>query len=287
MTVHFNYEEAFSRNIGWVTSREQQLLRSKRVAIAGMGGVGGSHLLTHTRLGIGSFHLADMDDFELANFNRQAGATIPSIDQPKVDVMTRMALDINPELHISRFGDGINLDNMDRFLDGVDIYVDSLDFFAVDIRRAVFAACAERGIPSVTAAPLGMGAAFLCFMPGKMTFEEYFRLEGQSENEQLIRFALGLAPSMLQMKYLIQAESIDLDDHKGPSTPMACEMCAGVAGVNSLKILLNRGSIRAAPWGLHYDAYTNRLKKTWRPWGNNNPIQRLALKIARQRLSNT
>ncbi len=282
----FNYKVAFSRNIGWVTSQEQQSLRSKRVAIAGMGGVGGSHLLTHTRLGIGSFHLADMDDFELANFNRQAGASMSTIDQPKVDVMTRMALDINPELHISRFTNGIDLNNLDKFLDGVDIYVDSLDFFAVNIRRAVFAACAERGIPSVTVAPLGMGAAFLCFMPGKMTFEEYFRLEGQPEGEQLLRFFLGLAPSMLQMKYLIQAESINLDDHKGPSTPMACEICAGVAGVNSLKILLNRGTIVSAPWGLHYDAYTNRLKKTWRPWGNNNPLQKLGLSIARKKLAN-
>ena len=59
----FDYEEAFSRNLGWVTPAEQQTLRSKRIAIAGLGGVGGAHLLTLARLGIGRFHLADFDRF--------------------------------------------------------------------------------------------------------------------------------------------------------------------------------------------------------------------------------
>ena len=62
--MDFDYEEALSRNLGWVTEAEQALLRGKRVAIAGMGGVGGSHLLTLTRLGIGAFNLADFDRFE-------------------------------------------------------------------------------------------------------------------------------------------------------------------------------------------------------------------------------
>ena len=53
----FHYQTAFSRNIGWVTETEQALLRGKRVAIAGMGGVGGAHLLTLARLGIGAFHI--------------------------------------------------------------------------------------------------------------------------------------------------------------------------------------------------------------------------------------
>ena len=52
---HFAYDAAFSRNIGWVTEAEQATLRRKRIAIAGMGGVGGGHLLTLARLGIGAF----------------------------------------------------------------------------------------------------------------------------------------------------------------------------------------------------------------------------------------
>ena len=285
LAEHFDYGTAFSRSLGWVTEAEQQILRSKRIAIAGLGGVGGSHLLTLTRLGIGSFTIADLDIFEQENFNRQAGASMRHVGREKIDVLEELALDINPELNMVKFSSGVDIENLDAFLDDVDLYVDSLDFFAVEIRQAVFAACAEKGIPAITAAPLGMGVAFLAFLPGQMTFEEYFRLANQPEDEQLLRFLLGLSPAMLQVSYLVDDTRLDLNAHKGPSTPMACELCAGMAGTHALKILLNRGDVPAAPRGLHFDAYRNKMAKTWRPMGNNNPIQRLGLKIARKRLS--
>lgn len=285
MTFNFDYNAAFARNIGWVTRAEQDLLRSRRVAIAGCGGVGGSHLLTLTRLGIGAFHIADFDVFEIANFNRQAGASVSHVGQAKVDVLAQMARDINPELAVRTFPDGINADNVDAFLDGVDVYVDGLDFFAVQARRLVFEACERLEIPAVTAAPLGMGTALLTFLPGAMGFEEYFRLEGLSEQDQLIRFLIGLSPAMLQRGYLADPSAVDLDQHRGPSTPMACELCAGFAATEVLKIVLRRGKILAAPWGQQYDAYRNRLKRTWRPGGNQHPLQRLTFGIARRQLS--
>ncbi len=285
MSVPFDYRSAFSRNIGWVTETEQEILKSKRIAIAGTGGVGGSHVLTLIRMGIGRFNISDFDTFELANFNRQAGASMSHVGCAKVEVLAEMALDINPELDIRQFPEGVGENNLDDFLDSADLYLDGLDFFAVEARRALFAACAAKGIPAVTAAPLGMGVALLIFLPGKMTFEQYFRLEGQTEDEQLLRFLLGLSPAMLQMSYLVDDTRVDLDAHKGPSTPMACDLCAGLAATHVLKILLGRGRVPAAPKGLHFDGYRNKLVTTWRPWGNNNPIQRLGLKIARRKLS--
>lgn len=277
----FNYKEAFSRNIGWVTEEEQQILRHKRIAIAGLGGVGGSHLLTLSRLGIGKFNISDLDRFEIGNFNRQAGAFTSTVGQPKVEVLTRMARDINPELDLRTFGEGVNDDNLDAFLDGVDLYVDSLDFFEIDIRRKVFAACTERGIPAITAGPIGMGVALLNFLPGKMSFEEYFRMEGKPKEEQLLRFMVGLTPAMLQLGYLVDKSRADFRAQKAPSTPMGCELCAGVAAATSLKVLLARGPVMSAPHGLHFDAYKNKLRKTWRPMGNGNPLQLIALRIAK------
>ena len=282
MHKHFSYKEAFSRNIGWLTETEQAFLRTRRIAIAGLGGVGGSHLLTLTRLGIGKFNIADFDTFELANFNRQAGSMMSHIGQRKVDVLANMALDINPTLDIKKFSNGVTPDNLSEFLTDVDVYMDGLDFFAFVIREALFAACAKRGIPAITAAPLGMGAALLNFLPGHMTFEGYFQLQGKSETDKILHFLLGLSPSLLQRGYVVDQTAVDLINHKGASTPMACEICAGFAATQALKILLQRGSILAAPWGLHFDAYQNKLAKTWRPWGNRNPLQRLALIIAKQ-----
>jgi len=279
----FNFYEAFSRNIGWITEQEQKTLRAKRVAIAGLGGVGGNYLITLTRLGIGNFNISDMDTFELANFNRQAGANINHLNRSKVEVMQEMALDINSELEFNTFPEGINQNNVDSFLDKVDLYVDGLDFFAIDARRHVFQMCAEKNIPAITAAPIGMGCSLLCFMPGKMTFEEYFRWEGQSEIEQLLRFLQGLSPTGLQMSYLVDNTRFNLENHIAPSTPMACDLCAGMVGTYTLKILLNRGNVVTAPKSMHFDAYKNKFLTTWRPWGNNNPLQKLGLMMIRKK----
>ncbi|MFA5984795.1 MAG: ThiF family adenylyltransferase [Methylococcaceae bacterium] len=282
METPFSYQEAFSRNIGWLTESEQAFLRTRRIAIAGMGGVGGSHLLTLTRLGVGKFNIADFDVFELANFNRQAGASLPHLNLPKVDVLAEMALAINPTLDIKKFPEGVNADNLPTFLADVDVYVDGLDFFAFEAREALFKTCAELGIPAITAAPIGMGAALISFLPGKMTFEEYFQLEGKSEIDKTVNFMFGLVPAMLQRTYLVKKNAVDLLDRKGASTPMACEICAGFAATQALKILLNRDGILAAPWGIQFDAYRYKLAKTWRPLGNRNPLQRLGLMIVKQ-----
>jgi molybdopterin/thiamine biosynthesis adenylyltransferase len=287
MTATFSRASGFSRTIGWITPEELDRLGSRRIAIAGLGGVGGSHLLTLTRLGVGRFSLAEMDTFSVSNLNRQAGAFFSTLGRPKLDVLSEMALDINPTLSIRRFPTGLEPDNLDSFLQGADLYVDGLDFFELEMRRAVFAECARRNIPAVTAAPLGMGTAILAFAPGGMTFEQYFHLDGQPEEEQYLRFLIGLSPAMLQMSYLVAPEVVQLAGRRGPSTPMACELCAGIAATVALKLLLGRGTVVAAPWGLHFDPYRNRLKRTYRPYGNRNPLQKLALMLGRKQFRRT
>ncbi len=277
----FDYQRAFSRNIGWVEQSEQLRLKDKRVAIAGLGGVGGEHLVTLSRLGVQQFNIADFDDFDLHNMNRQAGAFMSTLGEAKLSVMARVANDINPESQINRFADGVNEGNLDRFLEGVDLYVDGLDFFVLDIRRKVFAACRERGIPAITAAPLGMGMSFLYFDPKGMSFEDYFQLEGQPEFEQYARFAAGLSPAMLNRHYLVAPEAVNLAEKRGPSTAMAIKLCAGFLGTSALKLLLGRGELPAAPWSLHFDAYQLKFKRCWRPGGNRHPLQRLLLRLMR------
>ena len=281
----FSYIEAFSRNIGWVSAAEQERLRRKRIAIAGLGGVGGSHLLTLARLGIGAFTIADFDTFDLVNFNRQAGAAVSTLGRPKSEVLAGAARDINPELDLRVFADGLTPENAGAFFDGADLYVDGLDFFAFDARALAFATCARLGIPAITVAPLGMGAALLNFLPGGMTFEQYFRWHGCDEEEKALRFLIGLSPVLLQRAYLADPSAVDMAAHRGPSTPMACALCAGVAATEALKILLGRGEVLCAPRGVHFDAYRGRLVRTWRPGGNHNPIQRLVIAIARRQLA--
>lgn len=279
--ITFDYDRAFSRNIGWVTLAEQDKLRKSRVAIAGLGGVGGGHLLTLARLGISRFTISDFDEFDVHNINRQAGAFMSTMGQSKLDTLANMGRDINPELDLRLLPDGVHADNVDEFLRDVDVYVDSLDFFALPARRLVFAKCREKGIPALTAAPLGMGVAFLYFRPDGMSFEDYFKVEGFDQQEQYARFIAGLSPAMLNRNYLVAPEAVNFQEKRGPSTIMACDLCSGVMGTSVLKVLLGRGGIRAAPWGMHFDGYHQRLKFTWRPFGNSNPLQRLLLKFIR------
>jgi molybdopterin/thiamine biosynthesis adenylyltransferase len=286
-TSKFDYDRAYSRNIGWVTQTEQQKLRVSRIAIAGLGGVGGAHLLTLVRLGVSRFNISDFDDFDIHNINRQAGASLSYMGQPKLDTLAKLARDINPEVDIRVFPSGVLPENVDDFLSDVDIYVDSLDFFALPARRMVFARCRQKGIPALTAAPLGMGAAFLYFKPDGMSFEDYFKVEGVEIQEQYARFIAGLSPAMLNRDYLVVTEAVNFHEKRGPSTIMACELCAGVMGTAVLKILLNRGTLKAVPWGMQFDAYNQKLKMTWRPFGNWHPLQRILLKFIRPILRGT
>jgi len=282
MDNRFKYNEAFSRNIGWVTEAEQAILGSKRVAIGGSGAVGSFYANTFARLGFSKFVIADFDTYDLVNFNRQLGATMSTLGQPKSEVIRRMILDINPDADVRVFAEGVTTANLPDFLRDVDFYVDGLDFFAFDARQQTFAKCAELGIPATTAAPLGMGAATLTFLPGKTTFEEYFQWGDLPELDKAIRFMVGLAPAGLHRAYLVVPSAINLKERRGPSTVMACNLCAGMSATVALKVLLGRGDVLAAPHGLHFDAYRNKLVHTYRPGGSSNPLQRLAISIGKR-----
>ncbi|WP_454781807.1 ThiF family adenylyltransferase [Legionella sp. WA2022007384] len=283
----FDYLNAFTRNIGWLTEEEQIFLRTKKIAIAGLGGVGGIHLLTLVRLGIEQFHLAEMDTFEIQNFNRQVGATVSSLHQPKIDVLAQMAKSINPNVQITCFNEGINQHNINEFLAGVDLYVDGLDFFVLDVRAQVFKRAYEMNIPAITAGPIGMGTCYLVMMPGQMTFEEYFQFNGYNPKELPVRFLVGLNPKLFNRHYLVDPSRVNFDLEKGPSTMIACQLCAGVMGAEALKVLLHRGPIYALPRYQVFDPYLCKHRIGWMPWGNRNPIQRLKIFLMKKRLSSS
>lgn len=144
----------------------------------------------------------------------------------------------------------------------------------LDIRRKAFARCRELGIPAVTAAPVGMGVAFLLFTRDGMPFEDYFRFEGKSELRQYLNFLLGLAPSGMHRAYLVDPTRLNIAKRKAPSTIVGVQLCAAFTGAQVAKILLGRGEIKPAPYHYHFDAYLNKFQAGRRP-GNNGLLQRL------------
>lgn len=271
----FVYEEAFSRNLGLVQPEEQAKLRESTVAVAGLGGVGGVHLLTLARLGIGGFHTADFDHFELHNFNRQSGAAMSTLDCAKSGVMEKMVCDINPETRVKTFKDGISSENIEEFLDGVDVAVDGLDYFAVQARDIFYNTATSKRIPVVAAGPIGCSAALLVFVPGQMTWHEYFAMDlASSDFDRYVLFALGTAPKATHLSYMDRSY-VDLKQKKGPSLSPAVQLCAGVVGAEVLKLILKRGTVVHAPYFHQFDAYKCTYVRGKLRWGNRGPIQRL------------
>lgn len=280
----FDYEEAFSRNLGWLTPQEQQKLSNTRIAVAGMGGAGGVHVQALARLGTGAMTLTDFDQFELANFNRQAGATMSSLGQPKVEVMRQHALDINPEMDIRVFPDGLSESNLAEYLDGASVLVDAIDFFANDIRPLMYEAARKKGIPVVCSAPLGAGASLITFFPEGMRFEDYFGFAGADDVLRAVRFLVGMSPRLPQRHYLAYPEVVSFVTRRVPSLGMACQFTAGMAATAAMKIVLGRGEVKGAPHSYQFDAYLGRHYHSWRPGGFRNPLQKLAERIVVSRL---
>ncbi len=274
-------DTAFCRNLGLVNYAEQRRLLRARVAIAGLGGVGGSHLMTLVRTGIGNFNLAEFDAFSPVNVNRQYGADSASFGRSKLDVMVEHGLGVNPFLDIRTFPEGITPDNLDTFLKDVDIVVDGLDFFELNTRRKMFNRALELGIPVITAAPLGHSCALLAFMPGGMNFDEYFDITDETDStEAYLRFGMGLAPRPTQLGYM-DRRFVSLPDRRGPSLDIACHICAGMAATEAMRILLGRKGLSAAPGFRQFDPYTRTFRQGRLTHGLRSPWQRLKLKVAR------
>jgi len=278
------WDQAFSRTVGVLTRDEISQLADRRVAIPGMGGGGGVHLVTLVRAGVGKFHIADMDRFEPVNINRQHGARVDTLGQPKVDVMRRDALAINPHLDIKTFPAGIGPDNLDEFLAGVDVVVDGLDFFVWKTRRALFNRARALGIPVVTVGPIGFGVIGLVFTPEGMSFDEYFDIHDDTPDlEAILKFYVGIVPAMLHRTYAMPRH-IRLEDRAGPSISGGLMLLAGVGCTEALRVLLKRPGLLPAPAYWHFDVYRHRYAAGRLRWGNRGPLQRAKLWFLRREL---
>ena len=231
------------------------------------------------RQGFERFKIADLDNYELKNFNRQYGARIDTINKSKVDVIKEEALKINPNCQIEIFPEGISESNIDTFLKDVDLSVSGIDAFAVYIRQMFVNKSLAANIPVLDVGPIGLGTAFLIFMPGGPNFDKFFAVTKTTPyEEKLFSFFIGLVPKMLQRSYM---KRVNLKEKRGPSSIGSVNLCAGIVTIYALKILLKKGSVRAVPYYHQFDVMKEKYvtKKLW--FGNKNPLQKLKIKFAK------
>jgi hypothetical protein len=103
------------------------------------------------------------------------------------------------------------------------------------------------------------------------------------ELEQLMRFAVGLAPGGLHVPYL-DPSSVDLHAHRGPSSIIGVTLCAAVAAAEAMNLLLKRRPVRSVPQYAQFDAHRQRYVTGTLRGGNHHPLQQLKLWHLKRRL---
>jgi len=129
-------------------------LKKSRVAVFGIGGVGGYVVEALARSGVGALDLIDNDEVSLTNINRQIIALHSTVGRPKVDVMKERVLDINPECNVRIFQcfylpETKNLFDFTEY----DYVVDAVDTITAKIQLIVQAK--EAGVPVISSMGAG------------------------------------------------------------------------------------------------------------------------------------
>ena len=267
MLQDFSRDVLFCRMIGILTRDDLDRLATKTVAVPGCGGAGFTHAESLVRMGVGRIKIADFDVFGAENIGRQFGATIHTVGRNKVDVLHERLKSINPAIVVDTF-DGVTNDNIDDFLDGVDIVCDAIDYFAITSRRLLYGVARERGIPVVIAGPVGFGATLHIFDPHAMSFDDFFDLDdGQSEDEMLANFGVGLNPAQLYRRSL-DDQNLDFKNRSGSVLSSTCLLSTALVGIVALTRLLGKDTaLKAVPYIYQLDLAAGQFVELHIPRG--------------------
>ncbi len=146
--------EEFERAELLIGREAVEKLSKKKVAVFGVGGVGGYVCEALVRTGIGHFELVDKDTVSLSNLNRQIIALHSTVGRDKVDVMKERMTDINPEVDVRVRKVFFLPENAGEFdFEEFDYVVDAVD--TVTAKIEIIMKCKEAGIPVISSMGAG------------------------------------------------------------------------------------------------------------------------------------
>ena len=129
-----------SRLENLIGNKKLNILKNSRVAVFGVGGVGGYAVEALARSGIGTIDIIDSDKVDISNLNRQIIALNSTVGQQKVDVAESRIKDINPEININKYSlffDDKNVSDFD--FENYDYIIDAIDTVTSKIELIVTA----------------------------------------------------------------------------------------------------------------------------------------------------
>ena len=138
--------DAFSRSSLLLGPQAMEKLKNAKVAVFGLGGVGGYVVEALARTGVGALELIDHDSISLTNINRQILATHSTLGMGKAEAAKARVLDINPEIQVTARDTFFGPDTESTFdFSGYDYVVDAID--TVTGKLALIAAAKAAGVP--------------------------------------------------------------------------------------------------------------------------------------------
>ena len=154
---------------GPTPSQCQGGLENARIAVLGVGGLGGWSALSLSCCGVGEMLLVDFDRVELTNLNRQVLYSEADIGQPKAEAAAERLASFNARMRVEAMDKRLSSEaDVAATIEGYDLVIDAVDWPAHDIEHWVNAACFAAGIPFIAmshAPPVARVGPF--YVPGR------------------------------------------------------------------------------------------------------------------------
>jgi molybdopterin/thiamine biosynthesis adenylyltransferase len=234
MNVH---DAEFARNLGFFSEQEQERLIDSSVAIAGAGGDGGMLAIQLARLGVGELRLADPDPFEAENINRQAACTTKTIGMNKAVAVGEYVNDINPDIKVVTYTDGVTPENVESFVAGSDLLIDETEFTMHALGVMLAREARKQEIPNLMAMNIGFGTTVTSYHPKGKSFE---KMLGLSEDAPLDEIAEQEVPLSRWLAYVPTYADLDVfkkvaaGEKSAPSVAPGVAIAAGTAAVQAV-----------------------------------------------------
>lgn len=200
----------YARNFQQLTTQDQIRLLESRVALVGLGGIGGALLEMLVRLGVGRIVAADGDCFDETNFNRQLLSTTQNIGQSKAEAALERAKLLNPTVELTVVPRMLDRQGMLDLVQDVDLVLDALGGMAV--RQLLLECAREQGKIMVSGIVAGWTAMVSTTLPGQTGPFDLWQGKSGAEEE------LGcLAPTVLGAAATQCGEAVRILTGQGPS----------------------------------------------------------------------
>ena len=229
-----------SRNWGFITAEEQEVLGSAKIAVAADAGDGGLVAEHLARLGVRHFAIADPEHFEAENTNRQAGCDITTLGRNKAEVIADAIRRIAPQASVDVYPDGVSPTCVSDFVRGAAVVVDETEYTLPHLSLMLARAARPAGIPVVSALNVGFGGMVTCFIPGSMNLERYLGLPPEITIEEAARFELPLRRWVVRLPSYLDERvvgAVASGRMPAPSVAPGVALAAGLAVTEVFNVL--------------------------------------------------